>query len=273
MRRAFTLVEILLTLALLGLIIAFVFPELGGDIGRRSLSESADRLRSLVLMAHADAMHSGLKYRIEFPGTPDPLDPHADKTVAVPTETQQPTVKRQSDALSNPDTYGDFEAAWKSQPILQEGTRCVAVMPGRPSFEVDESQPISGPSIAQENETIFVPLTLGPDGTCDWVTFVLTDLPADKELGPEDATHILNVIVDGRTGQTWVQRALQTEEVKLLAEKGASPILHVDFTSSQLITEQNILEIHVRPGGASSGGAGPQQQQPAPAPSQTGGGQ
>lgn len=253
-RQAFTLVEVLLVILVLGLIAAFTFPDLAGDVRRRSLTESADRLRSLVVMSHARAMQDGIKYRIAFPGTPDPLDKNADKEIDVPFETLQPDVSRQMDSITNPEWYGGFDAGWKELPVLQEGTRCVAVLPGRPNFDIQPQSPISGPSIS-EGLAVFVPLTLNPDGTCDWVTFVLTDLPMETtELTTYDVSHILNVIVDGRTGQTWIQRALTTDEVKLLVEKSASPIMHVDFTMPDEITERNILEIHIRQGGSASGG-------------------
>ena len=55
-RRAFTLVEVLVVIVLLALLAAFIFPDLKGDMSRRSLSESCDRLRSLIVMTHARAM-------------------------------------------------------------------------------------------------------------------------------------------------------------------------------------------------------------------------
>lgn len=252
-RRAITLIEVLLVIMLLGLITTFVFPDFSGEIQRRSLIESADRMRALIVMAHAKAMQDGVKYRIQFPGTPDPLDKNAEETVDVPLETEQPIVLRQSDPITRPHDFGDFDAPWKTHSVLQPGTRCVAVLEGRPSFEISSHSPIAGPSIS-EGETSFVPLTLSPDGTCDWVTCVLTDLPPDKELQSHDVSRILNVIVDGRTGQVWVQRALRVEEVELMQEHGASPILHVDFTSPNVITEDNILEIHMSHTGGFTGG-------------------
>jgi len=252
-RRAVTLIEVLLVILLLGMITAFVFPELGGELKRRSLTESADRLRALIVMTHAHAMRDGLKYRVQFPDTPDPDDPYAEDEIDVPLVTQQPTLQQQSDPLSNPDEFKDFTAPWSKHTVLQPGTRCVAVLPGRPSFEISPHSPIAGPSISEDMAT-FVPLTLNPDGTCDWVTLVLTDLPPDVELEPQHVSRILNVIVDGRTGQVWVQRALRVEEVELMQEHGASPILHIDFTRADLITENNILEIHMRQGGQTTGG-------------------
>ncbi len=254
--KAFTILELLVVLVVLGLILAFTFPNLDIIQRQRALQESADELRSLVMMTHARAMADGIRYRIEFPGTPDPLDPRADREIDVPWMTLQPIVKRQVDPLMNPEAYGDVHEPWTDRAFMREGTRCVAVLPGRPSFEIRQNTPIAGPSIAEGDKTVFVPLTFNPDGTCDWVTFVLTDLPFDVELEASHAPRILNVIVDGRTGQSWVQRALRAREVEIMQEHGASPILHIDFTSPTEITEDNILEVHIRPGGGSSTGSG-----------------
>jgi hypothetical protein len=129
----------------------------------------------------------------------------------------------------------------------------VAVLPGKPNFEISPHSPIAGPSIS-EGKAEFVHLVFNPDGSTGWVTFVLTNLPFDLEQ-PESyhVGRILNVIVDGRTGQTWIQRVLRVEEVELMQEYGASPILHQDFTKPDVITEQNILEVHIGQGGIASG--------------------
>lgn len=247
----FTLLEGILVLVLLAVLLAFVLPDLGVELKRRALTESADRLRSLIVMAHAQAMRDGLRYRIMFPGTADPNDPLADPEIDVPLVTLQPIVERQCAPIENPEAYCGFAAEWKDQPVMQEGTRCVAVLPGRPSFDISPHSPIAGPQ-PSEGEAMFVPLTLNPDGTTEWVTFVLTDLPWDVELEEYHVGRILNVIVDGRTGQTWVQRALRVKEVEVMQEYGASPILHQDFTSQDEITEDNILQVQIGPGGAAS---------------------
>lgn len=247
-RRAFTLVEVMLVIVLLGLIIYFAFPDLGAELKRRSLVESADRLRSLIVMTRARAMQDGCRFRIEMPGTPDPLDPNAVRELDVPLETQQPVLKQQVDRLNNPEFFGDIELPWDS--ILQQGTRCVSVLrwsPGETHCDISFNKPIADPSIPEEHAT-FEPLTLNPDGTCDGAVFILTDLPPDAELTSDDVGRILKVFVDGRTGEAWIQRAWRTEECEMMLEEGAQPILRMDFTRPDLITEENVLEIRVGAG-------------------------
>ncbi|MDM8008263.1 MAG: prepilin-type N-terminal cleavage/methylation domain-containing protein [Phycisphaerae bacterium] len=240
--RAFTMLEVLLVIALMGLLMALVYPSFDSDRRHRSLTESAERLRALIEMAHAKAMQEGIRYRISFPGTPDPNDPDAETEVDIPFETLQPDVVRQVDPQGNPEAYGGFDADWKSQPILQAGTRCVSVLPGKPSYAINTRWPIADPGMP-EDKTQFVPLTLFPDGTTEWVTFILTDLPFETELEPQHFTRILYLIVDGRTGHVWMQRAMLNEEVEIMHEYKAEPIMHVDFVSPEPITEANILDI------------------------------
>jgi uncharacterized membrane protein len=57
-----------------------------------------------------------------------------------------------------------------------------------------------------------------------------------------------------------MQRAMLNDEVEVMQEHKASPIMHMDFLSSQQITEQNILEVHMRSGGVSAGRQSSQQQ-------------
>lgn len=228
----------MLVILLLGLLLAFVFPNLEVNQQREALAESADRLRNLVVMTQAKAMQEGVKYRIEFPGTPDPLDQHARKEADVPVTTEQPTVKRQSDPLNNPDF---FDAGWVEE-TLRPGTRCIAVVPWSLEMFCQNSpdSEIAGPGISRDDETTFVGLTLNPDGTCNPVAFVLTDLPVDADLVEANAGHFLYVIIDSRTGQGWVQRAWRVRECEFFAEEHVvSPVLRRDFTKPDLLTREN----------------------------------
>lgn len=239
-RKGFTLLELVITVAVIALIMGFVFPDLYKLMQARRLEESCDQLRSLLVMCRARAMHEGIKYRVQFPGTPDPLDKNADKEVDVPFETLQPQVFRQDRPIEFPDSYVEVDEDWTRESFMQKGVRCVAVLPGRPNFDEQVSDsPFVGPTI-HEGRTEFVPLTFNTDGTCDWVTFVITDLPFETIPQASDLMRIFNLIVDGRTGQSWFQRVILKEEADLLREHGASPVLHMDFKSPDMLTEQNI---------------------------------
>lgn len=249
-------------IVLLGIVAAIILPNLEPDRRARTLTESAERLRALIEMAHAHAMQEGIRYRISFPGTPDPNDPDAEKEIDIPFETLQPDVSRQMDPQGNPEWYGGFDADWKNLQILQDGTRCVSVLPGKPSYAINNQWPIADPGMPEE-KTQFVPLTLFPDGTTEWVTFVLTDLPFEVELQPQHVAHILYLIVDGRTGHVWMQRAFLNDEVEVMQEHKAEPVMHMDFINPELITEANILDIRrttavggSRSSGRSKSGAG-----------------
>jgi prepilin-type N-terminal cleavage/methylation domain-containing protein len=243
-QRAFSLLELLLVISLLALLLVFVYPDLKGNMRRRSLIESANNLRALIAMTQAQAMQDGVKRRIQFPGTPDPLDPNAEKEVDVPLETAQPIVQQQLDPLNNPEIFGhDTEP---TDRVMRQGTRCVAVVPWTTEMFCDNSggSQIAGPDISSQGLTTFVPFTLNTDGTCDKVAFVLTDLAPDVEPQEYDVGHILFLVVDGRTGMTWIQRAWRLEECELMARpeyKGVSPVLRADHTDPAIITEANIL--------------------------------
>ncbi len=250
-RRAFTLLELILTIAIIGLIVAFLYPDLEKLAQAHKLQDSSERLRSLVIMCRARAMHDGIKYRLQFPGTPDPLDRHAERDIDVPFETMQPEVFRQDRPLDFPDAFGKVEEDWtmdtldngerKPKAFLSDGVRCVAAYNGV-NFDETAGCPIVGPTIL-EGKREFVGLTFNPDGTCDAVTFRLTDLPFDIAPDSIEKTRVLDLIVDPRTGQTWFQRAFTIDEMKVMSEYHASPILHMDFNDTNEITEANILMI------------------------------
>jgi prepilin-type N-terminal cleavage/methylation domain-containing protein len=246
-KNGFTLIEVVLVIAVITLIVAFIYPDLYRVLQARRMEESCDRLRSLLVMCRSRAMRDGIKYRIQFPGTPDPLDKNAEKEVDVPFETLQPQVLKQDRPIEFPDSFVQIDEDWTREPFMQDGVRCVAVLGGMPNFEEESNDsPFVGPTIT-EGKTGFVPLTFNSDGSCDWVTFVLTDLPFDvmPEIG--DKMRIFNLIVDGRTGQSWFQRVICKQEAEILREHGASPVFHMDFKSPEMLTEANIYMLGPSP--------------------------
>jgi hypothetical protein len=200
-------------------------------------------------------MRDGIKYRVQLPGTPDPLDKFANQEVDIPFETVQPEVYRQDRPLEFPDSFARVDEEWTKEPFLQDGVRCVRVHGGMPDIEL-----LAG-AMPTSDKTEYVPLTFNPDGTSDWVTFVITDLPFDvKDEEDQNVTRIYNLIVDGRTGQSWFQRKLRRNtELKVLEEHKASPVLHMDFIVADPITEDNIYILGPSPSeraaGATRGGS------------------
>lgn len=239
----FTFLEVLLAILLLGVLLALAMPRVTSHLDA-NIQESAERLRSLIHLTRAAAMRDGVRYRLQFPGAPNPDDPNAERIVEVMAVTQQPTVTREYDPVNEPGAYADADMYYDVGNILMQGVRCIAVRLGGPSFDVNNNSPFAGPEISNV-ETQMDTVTFNPDGSCDWATFTLTNMNVDQELQPEHISRILNVIVDGRTGQTWFQRPFRNEEKQLLDEYGATPLLHQDFVTTEELTEDNILHVQV----------------------------
>jgi type II secretory pathway pseudopilin PulG len=257
-RRAFTLLEGLLTILLLGLFFGLAYPDFDKLFRARRMEESAERLRSLIIMTRSRSMREGIRYRIQFPGTPDPLDKFAEKEIDVPFETVQPEVFRQDRPIEFPDSFVKVEDEWAVEgPFLHDGIRCVASYFGT-NFDETAGCKVVGPAVS-EGKREFVPLTFNPDGTCDSITFRLTDYPVEVQAAEVEPTRVVDLIVDGRTGQTWFQRAFTIDEKKIMDEYHASPILHMDFNRAEPITEENILMINVDQRGVPTGSRRPQQ--------------
>jgi len=239
-----TLLEVILVLVLLALVIGYALPALTGTIHGTGLAESGERLRSLIHLTRAAAMRDGVRYRLKFPGAPDPDDPNAERIVETAVETQQPEIEKEKDPVNEPGVFEPADLRYGIDGILRSGVRCVAVRVGPPNFDVNQQSPFAGPEVNAREAPMDV-VTFYPDGTSDWATWTLTSLPADTEPEESDIGLILNVMLDGRTGQTWFQRPWRNREVELMAEHGASPLLHVDFVRADEITEDNILYVHM----------------------------
>ena len=75
---------------------------------------------------------------------------------------------------------------------------------------------------------------------------MLTDAPADvplEDLDDETEFGRLELILDGLTGLSWLQRTLYVEELEMMKEHGWPPVLRKDFLQAQKLTEDNVLEI------------------------------
>lgn len=110
-RDAFTLFEVLLVIAILGLVVAMVWPDFRGVMRGARLEESAARMRSMISMARAESMNEARRYRLTF---------FQDGTIRL---------DRQRDALLAPHEYLHVKEAWMAQEILLEGVWIAALQP------------------------------------------------------------------------------------------------------------------------------------------------
>jgi type II secretory pathway pseudopilin PulG len=253
----FSFLELILVIVLLGVLFAYALPALTGTIEATGMPESCERLRSLIHLTRAAAMRDGVRYRLAFPGAPNPDDPDAERLVETAATTQQPNVEREKDPVNEPGAFEGADLSYDIDGVLRAGVRCIAVRVGLPSFDINRQSPFAGPEVNATESPMDV-LTFNPDGTCDSATFTLTTMGPDEEPVESDVARIINVIVDGRTGQTWFQRPLRNTEVELLNEYRASPIMHVDFVKPDPITEANILHLQAHVQRTVVGGGGGQ---------------
>jgi prepilin-type N-terminal cleavage/methylation domain-containing protein len=65
-QRAFSLLELLLVVALLGALAVFAWPDYAGAARAEQLAESGRRLASLTAMCRAEAMNESRRYRVLF---------------------------------------------------------------------------------------------------------------------------------------------------------------------------------------------------------------
>jgi hypothetical protein len=241
----------LMALALLALLAAFLMPDYLREMEEAKLANAADQFRSVIYLTRTHAMLDGKRYRIRFVD----IDLYDGEFELDEITSRQPVIERESD---DPETYGEFlrvTEPWAQGVTLHPGIRCDGVRIGRPVFRDELEAALEGDFEEEEEEELFESedslypeLVFEPDGTCDWATIVLTDAPedisyedvfSDAELDAE----FLEVIVDGRTGQAWIQRFLTEDEEELLREYGLPPVLRRDFLSPTELTEDNVREI------------------------------
>ena len=98
----------------------------------------------------------------------------------------------------------------------------------------------------EDFDPIRPPVVVEPDGTSDWVVFVITNAPTDidpEDLAEDEESQTIEVIVDGRTGAAWLQRPLYEEEIDLFEEEGWPIVLRQDFLRPDVLTENDVLEL------------------------------
>jgi len=245
MASAFSLLEIILVLGIFAILSAMIMPTFIRELQGAKMPESCRRLRGLLQLTRGNAMLEGRRYRIRFPSE-DELD--GDGTQ------YQPVIEVERKPLEEPEIFTPVLASWARDPIFDEGVRCARVRLGRPTIEM-----MMGEVLDEEKETeddmaerigdVFAeghaPLVFEPDGTSEWATFVITNAPADvdyEDLDPEE-DNIIDVILDGLTGLSWLQRRLYEDELTMMQEHGWPPVMRKDFLDPVALTEDDVLEI------------------------------
>jgi len=250
-RRAYTLVEVVLVVALLVAISAMAIPNFVRELEREELPGSARQLRSLLTLTRAHAAFDGLRYRIRFPAA-DEEDLLLDR--------RQPMVEREDDPIHEPDVFNQVTAPWAIGTTLLGHVRCAEVRPGRPTIaklkELRKTRDDIADSLreAERREEYFdaerPPLYFEPDGSSEWATFVLTDAPPEIDLHQLDDVASLDewgridVITEGLTGLAWMQRPFYDEELDLFEQKGWPAVLRQDFLDPRVLTEDDVLELN-----------------------------
>jgi len=136
---------------------------------------------------------------------------------------------------------------WAVGRTLLGNVWCAEIRHGRPTIETlqDKRSQIEDmvDKALEEFEPQRRPLMIDPDGSSGWATFVLTD--ADRETSYEQLSSEsrIELILEGPTGQAWLQRPLYDEEIDLFEEKNWPVVLRQDFLTTRMLTENDVLEL------------------------------
>ncbi len=241
-RRAYTLVEVLLVVALLGMIAAMAMPNLMRDLEARRLPESARQMRSMLTLVRGKAMMDGKRYRLRFP-MEDEIDSEGER--------RQPLIEREDDPFLAPGVFNRVTLPWARGQTLLRNMRCMSVRLGKPTLEMIEEDQLVGDDLEERFEMVgqdfdegFPPLYIETDGTSEWASFVITNAPVDVELETIESEYKrIEVILDGLTGLIWLQRPFYEEELDLFKENDWPPVLRRDFLRVEPLTKEQVLEI------------------------------
>lgn len=232
--RGITLLEILIVGGLLIVLFTFVMPNLFGRFEKQQLVESAQRLRAQIQMVRTRAQADNLRYRVRWP-TEEDTD--ADDPLDWP---RQPFIEYEPDPYqTEPDDWSLAESAWVLEETLIAPVRCLTVTLGKPTAYLTFDERfglVDFEGVMDRPEVVF-----NPDGTCEWATFTLTDDRASRD----GELYVIDVIVDGRTGQVWIQQPLTDDELEEL-ELGRGPEKLVPFLREDRIRGAKPLEEVVR---------------------------
>jgi hypothetical protein len=184
-RSAFTLLEVLMIVALLALVAAITWPDFGQARRSEELDESARRMKTLVQMCRAQAMNEARRYRLTF---------REDGTIKV---------TRQRDPILAPHEYFRFRDPWAKVAFLLEHVWVEALLPlpeGPPPMELKdellEFDEFEGEPIPVSELEHACELNFEPDGISNSLRWILRDSDGRG----------LEMTLDGRLGRVRVER-------------------------------------------------------------------
>lgn len=217
---AFTILEILLVLALLVILTGLAWPVLENQITASEMPESAGKMRDLLFLARSEAALEHRPCRIRFEQGQ-----------------QQPHIEYEPDPILRPDEWEPVRASWAQDFVLLGDVQVNEIRPGRPIFlqpvsededmvqdsrgqSVDAAEAggvdntVSRSSFDQSREGVDEkrpPIVFEPDGSTSWATLILSEQPLDKELSEEQ--NQVWVILDGRTGLAYTRDKMTKDEL------------------------------------------------------------
>lgn len=182
---AFTLVEIVLSLSILALLAGVSISVFWGTLAEARTKENANRIRSLLLSARADAANAGRRYRLSFDE-----------------ETRQPTLSVEPDPLAKPGVFLPCDLWWVRQAELQAGVRVAVCERIGDSVFADESE--GAAKSQRDRDSVLEEVNFYPDGSSDSARIVLAN---DDEHHP----WAVEITLNGLDG-TITTREIDTEE-------------------------------------------------------------
>lgn len=221
--RGFTLIELAIAMSLVVLLAAIAWPLISDRITKAELPDSADRIRSMLVMTRSSAVMEHRRHRVRFePGK------------------QQPIIEYEVDPLRELGTWEPVSAAWSKEPVLLGDVQVHEVQIGRPVWTQplastdrpedagkDAQQEANNPpdrNTGQADITLLSPdagmedveidedrppIVFEVDGSSDWATLYLARVAPEDELKEEE--NQLWVVLDGRTAVARIQQKIDKE--------------------------------------------------------------
>ncbi len=163
----FTLLELVIVIAVLGMIAAFVLPDFQGSLAGEGVRESARRMETTCAMCRAEAINHAREYRVLI---------RLDGSMKI---------QRQLEPIKAPHWWETVDAPWaRTAPLLDDvWVEAVQLLPDGPApvFIVDDElefpeMELEPPLLAEyEGFEQELAITFLPDGTSNSLRWVLRD--------------------------------------------------------------------------------------------------